>query len=121
MSLNEWKNNELNRLMMERFGILKEEKENLEELSCSKEQAADRLQAGEATRREQGRLREEELDEAKGEKGDADPLGGKREEFDLDLDWVPDGADKDKDDPDVQEESIEKLVKENRKLRLRIK
>ena len=41
------------------------------------------------------------LSEAKGEKGDADPLGGKRKEFDKDLDGVPDGADKDSDDPDV--------------------
>jgi len=44
------------------------------------------------------------LNEAKGEKGDADPLGGKRKEFDADLDGVPDGGDADKDDPDVQEE-----------------
>ena len=41
------------------------------------------------------------LTEAKGEKGDADPLGGKRKEFDKDHDGVPDGADKDPDDPDV--------------------
>ena len=44
------------------------------------------------------------LNEAKGEKGDADPLGGKRKEFDADLDGVPDGGDADKDDPDIQEE-----------------
>jgi hypothetical protein len=44
------------------------------------------------------------LNEAKGEKGDANPLGGKREEFDADLDGAPDGGDADKDDPDVQEE-----------------
>ena len=46
---------------------------------------------------------EEDLEEAKGEKGDADPLDGKRAEFDKDHDGVPDGGDKDKDDPDVQE------------------
>ena len=46
---------------------------------------------------------EEELDEAKGEKGDANPLDGEREKFDKDLDGAPDGGDKDKDDPDVQE------------------
>jgi len=45
---------------------------------------------------------EEELDEAKGEKGDADPLDGERENFDKDHDGVPDGADKDKDDPDIK-------------------
>ena len=44
------------------------------------------------------------LNETKGEKGDADPLGGKRKEFDADLDGAPDGGDADKDDPDVQEE-----------------
>jgi len=45
--------------------------------------------------------RDEELDEAKGEKGDADPLGGERAKFDKDHDGVPDGADKDPDDPKV--------------------
>ena len=47
---------------------------------------------------------EEEIEEAKGEKGDADPLDGERAKFDKDHDGVPDGADKDKDDPDVKEE-----------------
>ena len=41
---------------------------------------------------------EEEIEEAKGEKGDADPLDGERAKFDKDHDGVPDGADKDKDD-----------------------
>jgi len=44
------------------------------------------------------------LNEAKGEKGDADDLGGERAKFDKDHDGVPDGADADKNDPDVQEE-----------------
>jgi hypothetical protein len=44
---------------------------------------------------------EEEIEEAKGEKGDADPLDGARAKFDKDHDGIPDGADKDKDDPDV--------------------
>ena len=43
------------------------------------------------------------LTEEKGEKGDADPLDGERAKFDKDHDGVPDGADKDKDDPDVKE------------------
>jgi hypothetical protein len=47
------------------------------------------------------------LSEKKGEKGDADPLDGERAKFDKDHDGVPDGADKDKDDPEVQEESQE--------------
>ncbi len=46
---------------------------------------------------------EEDLEEAKGEKGDADPLDGERAKFDKDHDGVPDGADKDADDPEVQE------------------
>tara|TARA_Y100001973_G_scaffold77442_1_gene113344 strand:- start:60 stop:1433 length:1374 start_codon:yes stop_codon:yes gene_type:complete len=46
---------------------------------------------------------DEELEEAKGEKGDADPLDGERAKFDKDHDGVPDGADKDEDDPDVKE------------------
>ena len=50
---------------------------------------------------------EEELEEAKGEKGDADPLDGKRAKFDKDHDGVPDGADKDEDDPDIKEESLD--------------
>jgi len=67
MSLKEWKNNELNQLLMKKFGILKE---------------------------------------AKGEKGkydgpDSKHAGG----ADLDADGVPDGGDKDKNDPEVQEES----------------
>ena len=66
MSLKEWKNNELNGLLLKKFGILKE---------------------------------------AKGEKGDANPLGGERAKFDKDHDGVPDGADKDKNDPEVQEEA----------------
>ena len=46
---------------------------------------------------------EEDLEEAKGEKGDADPLDGERAKFDKDHDGVPDGADEDADDPEVQE------------------
>jgi hypothetical protein len=40
------------------------------------------------------------LKEAKGEKGDADPLGGERKKFDKDLDGIPDGGDPNPDDPD---------------------
>ena len=43
---------------------------------------------------------EEELEEAKGEKGDADPLDGERVKFDKDLDGIPDGGDPNPDDPD---------------------
>ena len=155
MSLNEWKNNELNRLMMEKFGILKEEKENLEELSCSKEQTADRLRAGEAT----GRLREEEeaLEEAKDDCFERESFDGKvecikkkkgfdeerasayvasvmRKMGELDEEVDPKKADRNKDgklsdwEKSVADaafgnknESVEQLVKENRKLRLRIK
>jgi len=44
------------------------------------------------------------ITEAKGEKGDADPLDGERAKFDKDHDGVPDGADKDKDDPEIKED-----------------
>jgi hypothetical protein len=47
------------------------------------------------------------LNEKKGEKGDADPLDGKRAKFDKDHDGVPDGADKDPNDPEVKNESQE--------------
>lgn len=127
MSLNEWKNNELNRLMMEKFGILKEEKENLEELSCSKEQTAHRLQAGEATRREQGRLREEEeaLEEAKDDCFE-------RESFDGKVECIKKkkGFDEERASAYVAsvmrkmgelDEEVERIVKENREIRLRIK
>ena len=72
MSLKEWKNKELNTLLVEKWGFGK-------------------------------------IQEAKGEKGDADPLDGEREKFDKDLDGVPDGADKDKDDPEIKEEIEENL------------
>ena len=49
-------------------------------------------------------LVEEVIEEAKGEKGDADPLDGARAKFDKDHDGVPDGADKDEDDPDISED-----------------
>lgn len=68
MSLKEWKNNELNKLLMKKFGILKEEK---------------------------------------GEKGKYDGPDSKHAAgVDADADGVPDGGDKDKNDPEVQEESI---------------
>ena len=47
------------------------------------------------------------LSEKKGEKGDADPLDGERAKFDKDYDGVPDGADKDPNDPEVKNESQE--------------
>ena len=43
----------------------------------------------------------EQIEEKKGEKG---PYSAEREDFDKDLDGVPDGADEDADDPEVQEE-----------------
>lgn len=128
MSLNEWKNNELNRLMMERFGILKEEKENLEELSCSKEQAADRLQAGEATGREQGRLREEEetleeeeqaIDEAKDSKPDFLDLD-KDGDTEEPMKQAAEQAKEDEEEKDLQE-IVKDAINENKKIRLRIK
>jgi hypothetical protein len=68
MSLKEWKNNELNQLLMKKFGILKEEK---------------------------------------GGKGKYDGPDSKHAAgIDADADGAPDGGDKDKNDPEVQEESV---------------
>ena len=57
------------------------------------------------------------ITEAKGEKGDADPLDGKRKKFDKDLDGIPDGGDPNPDDPDnpdakkkLDEEEIEEIA-----------
>jgi len=58
------------------------------------------------------------LKEAKGEKGDADPLGGERKKFDKDLDGIPDGGDPNPDDPDnpdAKKKSDKKEMKEDRK------
>jgi len=87
MKLNDWKNKELFNRLNEAYGYgkMEEKEEELDEAHCG--------------RRED----EEGLEEAKGEKGDANPLGGEREKFDKDLDGVPDGGDADKDDPDIQE------------------
>jgi len=43
MSLKEWKNNELNGLLLKKFGILKEQKEELEELTKSQEKLPPQL------------------------------------------------------------------------------
>jgi hypothetical protein len=44
MSLKEWKNNELNGLLLKKFGILKEQKEELEELTKAQEKLPPQLQ-----------------------------------------------------------------------------
>lgn len=44
MSLKEWKNNELNSLLLKKFGILKEQKEELEELTKDQEKLPEPLQ-----------------------------------------------------------------------------
>jgi hypothetical protein len=79
MSYKNWRNTEMNSLLLEKWGY---QKGSMAETA------------------------EEELEEAKGEKGDANPLGGARAEFDYDLDGVPDGGDADKDDPSVQQEAM---------------
>ena len=56
---------------------------------------------------------EPEIEEAKGEKGSANPLGGERAKFDKDHDGVPDGADPDPDDPEIQESKIQTPEQEN--------
>jgi len=67
--------------------VVEEAKEELEELSANKEQTADRLQAGEENGREQGRLREEEIDEAHcGKRDDELEEAAKPDYLDLDKD-----------------------------------
>ena len=87
MKLKDWKDKELFNRLNEAYGYgkMEEKEEELDEGHCG--------------RREE----EESLEETKGEKGDANPLGGEREKFDRDLDGAPDGGDADKDDPDIQE------------------
>ena len=150
MSLKEWKNNELNKQLLRKFGILKEEKEithmcalevthkstgmtghpirhtlsesgdishytvefenmiveniAVENLDIVQQESHSHKRDDEKPHdKKKPIMSEEELEEAKGEKGDADPLDGERAKFDKDHDGVPDGADKDKDDPDVKE------------------
>lgn len=95
--------------LQEAVAALEAELSESEELELNEEDLFDMLS-------EEEEEEEEELDEAKGEKGDADPLGGKRKDFDADLDGAPDGGDKDKDDPDIQEvlnlDSIAKAIAE---------
>lgn len=93
-------------------GLSENEGENLSDLPQSGEDVEVTIDLGalqeslEALANELNEDEEVEIDleEAKGEKGDADPLDGERAKFDKDHDGVPDGADKDKDDPDIKEE-----------------
>ena len=101
MSHDKWRNKELGTLLSESWGFgfdlnrLTESEETVEEGMCAGKR--DCPGCPECRPMEEG----EELDEAKGEKGDADPLDGERAKFDKDHDGVPDGADKDPDDPEV--------------------
>ena len=151
MSLKEWKNNELNKQLLKKFGILKEEKEithmcalevthkstgmtghpirhtlsesgdishytvefqnviveniAVENLDIVQQESHSHKRDDEKPHdKEKPIMSEDELEEAKGEKGDADPLDGEREKFDKDLDGVPDGGDKDSNDPEIKEE-----------------
>ena len=88
MSTKDWKNKELTSILSEAWGFKFNTLEEFNEFNGSGEVQEE----------------QEEIEEAKGEKGDADPLDGEREKFDKDLDGAPDGGDKDKDDPDVQQE-----------------
>tara|TARA_R110001583_G_scaffold41108_7_gene130883 strand:+ start:6094 stop:7281 length:1188 start_codon:yes stop_codon:yes gene_type:complete len=102
--------------LQEAVAALEAELSESEELELNEEDLFEMLSEDETEAAEEDEEDEEELDEAKGEKGDADPLGGKRKDFDADLDGAPDGGDKDKDDPDIQEvlnlDSIAKAIAE---------
>ena len=102
MSLKEWKNNELNNLLMKKFGILKEEK------SYNRDDEESEIQEKYYKRDED----EEELEEAKEKKPDEDGDG------------VPDWADKKpgEDDNKVDiKEVVRKVLKNNKKIMEKLK
>jgi hypothetical protein len=123
MSHEKWRNKELGTLLSESWGFgfdlnrLTESEETVEEGMCAGKRdcpgcpkCQDKMEEG------------EELDEAKGEKGHADPLGGERAKFDKDHDGVPDGADKDPDDPEIgSKKKMDKKKMDETKLRAYIR
>ena len=121
MSLKEWKNNELNQLLLKKFGILKEELNNEEEKEELDEQSKSDLEDRGSRRAAGGRRldeeqEEEELEEGKGKFDDGD---GKDEK----CDHVP-CEDQDKKEETKNEnlqETVQKVLKSNKKIRLRIK
>ena len=87
MSLKEWKNNELNSLLLKKFGILKESVNETTETLEEEEEVVEE---------QQETVTEEELDESKDKKPDADGDG------------VPDWADKkDGEDDKAEKEEVE--------------
>jgi hypothetical protein len=122
MSLKEWKNNELNRLLLEKFGISKEElseveedeeKDELDEQSKSdlEDRGARRAAGGRRLDEEQ---EEEELEEGKGKFDDGD---GKDEK----CDHVPCKDAEEETKNENLQETIQKVLKSNKKIRLRFK
>lgn len=87
MSLNEWKNNELNKLLLKKFGILNEE---LEEDDNEEENVLAESDEEEETNEEENVLAESEEEEETAEAGEL-------------------------------QESVEKVLKNNKRLRLRFK
>jgi len=112
MSLKEWKNNELNQLLMKKFGIIKEseeqilddveEEDNIEETN----ESVDLLNDEESN---------EELEEQS--KSNIEDRGGRRADGGRRLDE----EENDKPKNERVQESINKLIKENKKIRLRLK
>jgi len=91
MSLKEWKNNELNRLLLEKFGISKEELSEVEE--------------------------DEEKDELEEGKGKFDDGDGKDEK----CDHVPCKDAEEETKNENLQETIQKVLKSNKKIKLRFK
>ena len=121
MSLKEWKNKELFGLLSKKWGfgknlvteakeddpnrpddVLKKQLEDagIDTTGMSKKDIDKKAAMLRLGNPEKYTALEEELEEAKGEKGDADPLDGERVKFDKDLDGIPDGGDPNPDDPD---------------------
>ena len=102
MSLKEWKNNELNQLLLKKFGILTEAGKN-DPYNIPPKPSKDEDPKPIDPKADYN-LNEEELEEAKGEKGKYDGPDSKHAAgIDADADGAPDGGDKDKDDPEIQE------------------
>jgi len=131
MSLKEWKNNELNKLLLKKFGILKEsineeEEEVVEEADIPMSPTDQSKPRGENPK---GFEEEENINEEKGAHDDGDGKDEKcdhvpcKDEANEGMDYKRD--DEVKEDIDESEENLQesaqKILKKNKRLRLRFK
>ena len=144
MSLKEWKNNELNQLLLKKFGILKEQKQEVEEITQKQEdnlppEVVDAIKKKEG---EEGESEEKDLEEGRlnPRTTNSDKFVGHEdryqpdrihEEEDQEEEVLEEEEDLDegscgskrymKEDEDNMRESIRSALKENRAIRLKIK